>query len=89
MKNAASDNLPRILIALSDILRLPDTEDNLADLIPVCEATHEWFKQLSSPDPPTRSLTRIWDLAKQPFKEIRTASLKLLRGIASEVGQLV
>ncbi|KAM7532781.1 hypothetical protein Aperf_G00000129394 [Anoplocephala perfoliata] len=84
MKNAASDYLPRILIALSDMLRLPNTEGSVVDLIPVCEATYEWFQQLSSPDPPIRALARIWDLAKQPFKETRAASLKILRAIASE-----
>nr|CDS28960.2 26S proteasome non ATPase regulatory subunit 5 [Hymenolepis microstoma] len=84
MKNASSDFLPRILIALSDIINLPVAQDNLIDLIPVCELTQEWFGQLCAPDPQIRALKRIWDLAKQPFKEVRAASLKLLRSIATE-----
>ncbi|KAM3177648.1 hypothetical protein ACTXT7_004129 [Hymenolepis weldensis] len=84
MKNASSDFLPRILIALSDIINLPVTHDNLIDLIPLCESTQEWFGQLSAPEPHIKALRRIWDLAKQPFKEVRAASLKLLHAIATE-----
>lgn len=88
MKNASSDFLPRILIALSDIINLPVAHDNLVDLIPLCESTQEWFGQLSAPEPHIKALRRIWDLAKQPFKEVRAASLKLLRAIATEVRRI-
>ncbi|VDO10165.1 unnamed protein product [Rodentolepis nana] len=84
MMNASSHSLPRILVALSDIINLPVAQDNLTDLIPICELTQEWFGQLCAPGPQIKSLSRIWDLAKQPFKEVRSASLKLLRSIATE-----
>ncbi|VDK38199.1 unnamed protein product [Taenia asiatica] len=83
MLNASSDTLPRILLALADVFILPDVDD-VSALLPICELTHEWFNFTSASSPPTRLLGRIWELARQPFKEVRSAALSLLRAIATE-----
>ena len=49
------------------------------ELLPIAEMTHGWFVMINTP------LRRIWDLAKQPFKEVRAAGLKLLSALATEV----
>lgn len=84
MMNASADTLPRILLALADVLILPNV-DNVSALLPISKLTHEWFNFISAPSPPTRLLCRIWELARQPFKEVRSAALNLLRAIATEV----
>ncbi|VDM33890.1 unnamed protein product [Hydatigera taeniaeformis] len=83
MLNASAGTLPRILLAMADVLSLPDADDISAQL-PMSELTHEWFNFTSAPSPPTRLLGRIWELARQPFKEVRSAALNLLRALATE-----
>ncbi|KAL5970831.1 26S proteasome non-ATPase regulatory subunit 5, partial [Taenia solium] len=83
MLNASSDTLPRILLALADVFILPDVDD-VSVLLPISELTHGWFNFTSASSPPTRLLGRIWELARQPFKEVRSAALSLLRAIATE-----
>ncbi|CDI98298.1 26S proteasome non ATPase regulatory subunit 5 [Echinococcus multilocularis] len=83
MLNASASTLPRILLALADILSLPNV-DAVSALIPISELTYQWFNLISAPSPPTRLLGRIWEMARQPFKEVRLAALNLLRAIATE-----
>ncbi|EUB62070.1 26S proteasome non-ATPase regulatory [Echinococcus granulosus] len=84
MLNASASTLPRILLALADILSLPNV-DAVSALIPISELTYQWFNLISAPSPPTRLLGRIWEIARQPFKEVRLAALNFLRAIATEV----
>ncbi|KAH9284427.1 26S proteasome non-ATPase regulatory subunit 5 [Echinococcus granulosus] len=83
MLNASASTLPRILLALADILSLPNV-DAVSALIPISELTYQWFNLISAPSPPTRLLGRIWEIARQPFKEVRLAALNFLRAIATE-----
>ncbi|KAL5108491.1 26S proteasome non-ATPase regulatory subunit 5 [Taenia crassiceps] len=88
MLNASADTLPRILLALADVFILPNADD-VSTLLPISELTHEWFNLISASSSPTRLLNRIWEIARQPFKEVRSAALNLLRAIASEPWGLV
>uniref|UniRef100_A0A5K3EIN4 26S proteasome non-ATPase regulatory subunit 5 n=1 Tax=Mesocestoides corti TaxID=53468 RepID=A0A5K3EIN4_MESCO len=84
IQNSSTELLPRILSIMSDLLRLPRSGE-VSDILPAAQVTWNWFTKISNPVSPARLLVRIWNLARQPFRDVRLGAFQLLEAIATGV----
>lgn len=87
LQNSPTEVLPRVLLSLADLLRLSRT-DEVNALFPIAQLTWDWLGRIEAPASQAHIITRVWELARQPFHDVRLAAFNMMEAMATAVSAL-